>query len=53
MIKHAIDIISLYLKKMRMSGNAVSSHSSLIPSETLYEKKRGIALADCEKEEFD
>ena len=42
MNKHAIDIISKYLKKMMRSGNAVSSDS-----------ERGIALADCEKEEFD
>ena len=30
------------------SGNAVPSHSGLIPSETFVRKKRGIALADCE-----
>ena len=40
------------------SGNAVSSHSGLIPFENLkfylcVPKKRGIALADCEKEGFD
>ena len=45
MNKHAINIISYYLKKMMRSGYAVSSHSGLIPSETVY-KKRGIALAD-------
>ena len=38
---------------MMRSGNAVSSHSGLIPPETLVRKKRGIAPADCEKEEFD
>ena len=27
---------------MRRSGNAVSSHSGLIPSETLYEKRWGL-----------
>ena len=37
---------------MMSSGNAVSSHSGLIPSETLYEKRGGL-LADYEKEEFD
>ena len=42
MNKHAIDIISKYLKKMVRSGNAVSSHSGLIPSETLYEKRGGM-----------
>ena len=35
------------------SGNAVSSYSDLIPSETLEPKKSGIAFVDCEKEEFD
>ena len=35
-----------------MSGNAVSSHSGLIPLE-LCTKKEGDCLADCEKEEFD
>ena len=40
--KHAIDIISKYLKKMVRSGNAVSSHSGLIPSENLYEKRGGM-----------
>ena len=39
---------SQYRELMR-SGNAVSSHSGLIPSETLYEKKRKIALADHKK----
>ena len=53
MNKHAIDIISRYLQKMMRFGNAVSSHGGLIQSETLVRKKRGIALADCEKEEFD
>ena len=38
---------------MSRSGNAVSSYSDLNPSETLVQKKRGIALNDCEKEEFD
>ena len=38
---------------MRRCGNAVSSDSDLIPSETFIQKKRGIALDDCEKEEFD
>ena len=38
---------------MRRSGNAVSSYSDLNPSETLVRKKRGIALNDGEKEEFD
>ena len=52
MNKHAINIISYYLEKVMRSGCAVSSHSVLIPSETVYEKK-GIALADCEKGEFD
>ena len=33
--KHAIDIISLNLKKMMRSVNAGSSDSDLIPSETL------------------
>ena len=33
------------------SGCAASSHSDLIPSETV--RKKGIALADCEKGEFD
>ena len=42
MNKRAIDIISLYLKKMMRSGSAVSSHSGLIPSETLYEKRGGL-----------
>ena len=37
--KHAINIISYYLKKMMRSGYAVSSHSGLIPSETVYEKR--------------
>ena len=51
--KRAIDVISYYLKKMRRSGNAVSSYNDLNPSETLVRKKRGIALNDGEKEEFD
>ena len=38
---------------MMRSGNAVSSQNNLIPSESVYEKSRGIASADCEKEEFD
>ena len=49
-------MLSTYLadiyKKMMRSGNAVSSHSGLILPETLVRKKRGIALADCEEEEF-
>ena len=53
MNKHAINITSYYLKKITVrSGYAVSCHSGLIPSETVYVKK-GIALADCEKGEFD
>ena len=36
------------------STNTVSSHSGLIPSETVLDKKkRGIIVADYEKEEFD
>lgn len=35
------------------SGNAVSSLSGLIPFDTVCEKKRGVALADFGKEEFD
>ena len=50
--KHAINIISSNLKEMMRSVNAVSSHSGLISSETLCEK-RGGALANCKKEEFD
>ena len=42
-----MDIIGLYLKKMMRSGNAVLSHSSLIPSETVYEKRRGLAIYFC------
>ena len=39
---------------MMRSGNAVSSHSGLIPSETLHQKiKSGMALVDCKTEEFD
>ena len=37
--KHAINIIRYYLKKMIRSGYAVSSHSGLIPSQTVCEKK--------------
>ena len=52
--KHAIDIISEHLKKTIRSGNAVSSHSGLIPSENCTKKEgdcfgrlreRGIWLA--------
>ena len=32
----------LISKEMMRSGNAVLSHSSLIPSETVYEKRRGL-----------
>ena len=39
MNKHAINIISCYLKKMMRSGYAVSSQSGLIPSETVNEKR--------------
>ena len=37
------------------SGNAVSFHIGLVPSEALYDKRGGVgsALADCEKGEFD
>ena len=35
------------------SENTVSSRSGLISVETVYKKKGGIALTDCEKEEFD
>ena len=42
MNKHAIDIISIYLKKMMRYGNAVSSLNGLIPFETLYEKRGGL-----------
>ena len=36
------------------SGNAVSFHIGLVPSEALYDKRGGgSALADCEKGEFD
>ena len=38
--KHAIDIISEHLKKTIRSGNAVSSHSGLIPSENCTKKER-------------
>ena len=42
MHKHAIDIIGQYLRKMMRSGNAISSHSGLIPYETVYEKRGGL-----------
>ena len=42
MNKHAIDIIGQYLRKMMRSGNAISSHSGLIPFETVYEKRGGL-----------
>ena len=32
----------LISKEMMRSGNAVSSHGGLIPSETAYEKRRGL-----------
>ena len=51
MNKHAINIISYYLKKMMRSGYAVSSHSSLIPSETVY-KKRGLLWPIARKANF-
>ena len=37
--KHAINIISYYLKKMMRSGCVVSSHSDLIASETVCAKR--------------
>ena len=37
---------------MTSFGNAASSHSGLIPLKTAFQKKRGIALGDREKEEF-
>ena len=49
--KHAINIISYYLKKMMRSGCVVSSHSDLIPSETVYEK-RGWLWPIARKENF-
>ena len=49
--KHAINIISYYLKKMMRSGCVVSSHSDLIPSETVYEK-RGLLWPIARKENF-
>ena len=42
MNKRAIDIISLYLKKMMRSVNAVSSHSGLIPSGNFLRKREGL-----------
>ena len=51
MNKHAINIISYYLKKMMRSGYAVSSHSGLIPSETVY-KKGGLLWPIRKKENF-
>ena len=42
MNKHAIDITGQYLRKMMRSGNAISSHSGLIPFETVYEKRGGL-----------
>ena len=47
--KHAINIISYYLKKMMRSGYTVSSQSGLIPSETVYEK-RGLLWPIARKE---
>ena len=49
MNKHASNTISYYLKKMMRSGYAVSSHSGLIPSETVYEK-RGFLWSIARKE---
>ena len=49
MNKHAINLISYYQKKMMRSGYAVSSHSNLIPSETVYEK-RGLLWPIARKE---
>ena len=42
MNKHAIDITGQYLRKMMRFGNAISSHSGLIPFETVYEKRGGL-----------
>ena len=49
MNKHAINLMSYYQKKMMRSGCAVSSHSNLIPSETVYEK-RGLLWPIARKE---
>ena len=51
MNKHAINLISYYQKKMMRSGYAVSSHSGLIPSETVYEN-RGLLWPIARKENF-
>ena len=51
MNKHAINLISYYLKKMMRSGYAFSSHSGLIISETVY-KKRGLLWPIARKENF-
>ena len=42
-----------YPKKLISFESAVSSHRSWILLELLCKKKRGIALADCEEQEFD
>ena len=49
--KHAINLISYYQKKMMRSGYAVSSHSGLMPSETVYEN-RGLLWPIARKENF-
>ena len=51
MNKHAINLISYYQKKMMRSGYAVSSHSGLMPSETVYEN-RGLLWPIARKENF-
>ena len=51
MNKHAINIISYYLKKIMRSGCVVLSHSGLIPSETVYEK-RGLLWPIARNENF-
>ena len=42
-----------YPKKLISFESVVSSHRSWILFELLCKKKRGIALADCEEQEFD
>jgi len=37
---------------MMSSGNAVSSYNGLIPSETVYEKRRGLLRPIARKENF-
>ena len=51
MNKHAINLISYYQKIIMRSGYAVSSHSGLIPSETVYEN-RGLLWPIARKENF-